>query len=55
MREKTKLVNLAKEIEDTRVMLYELISKKHYNLLDLEVIELSKLLDELLSQYHSIK
>ncbi|WP_313756210.1 aspartyl-phosphate phosphatase Spo0E family protein [Tissierella sp.] len=55
MCDKTKLINLVKEIEDTRALLYELISKKHYNLLDLQVIELSKLLDELLFQYHSIK
>lgn len=55
MHNKTKLTKLAKEIEDTRVMLHDIISKNQYDLLDPEVIKLSQLLDRLLSQYNSLK
>lgn len=42
------------QIESTRKSLNELIVNKEYNLLDLEVIQLSKALDELLSEYESL-
>lgn len=42
-------------IENTRIMLNDLIVKKQYDLLDPEVIELSQRLDKLLSQYHDLE
>lgn len=54
MHNKTKLNKLIKEIKDTKVILNNLISKKQYDLLDPEVIKVSQLLDELLSQYYNL-
>ena len=54
MHNKNKLSNLIKEIEDTKVMLNNLISEKQFNLLDPEVIKLSQDLDKLLSQYDNL-
>lgn len=47
--------SLKAEIEKTKVKLYALIAEKHGYLLDPEVIELSQLLDKLLSQYDNMK
>ncbi|CAH2213507.1 Spo0E family sporulation regulatory protein-aspartic acid phosphatase [Tepidibacter aestuarii] len=50
-----KLNSIRLEIENTRNMLNELIEQRNFNLLDLEVIELSQLLDQLLSEYDTIR
>ncbi|MBU5678050.1 aspartyl-phosphate phosphatase Spo0E family protein [Alkaliphilus sp. MSJ-5] len=55
MCNKTKLLELINEIEIVKVELHNLICKKQYNLTDSEVVKLSELLDQLLSQYHNIK
>ena len=46
---------LLKQIEYTRILMHNLISEKQYNLIDLEVIKLSQVLDELLSKYNDLK
>ncbi|QEK11680.1 aspartyl-phosphate phosphatase Spo0E family protein [Crassaminicella thermophila] len=50
-----KLKSLLDQIEQTRFALNELIKHKEENLLDQEVIELSQLLDKLLSKYDSMQ
>ncbi|MGN9165189.1 Spo0E family sporulation regulatory protein-aspartic acid phosphatase [Tissierellaceae bacterium HCP3S3_D8] len=55
MNNQTKIEKLTETIEDTRIMLNDLISKRQYNLLDPRIIELSQILDKLLSQYYDLK
>ncbi|WFD12424.1 Spo0E family sporulation regulatory protein-aspartic acid phosphatase [Tepidibacter hydrothermalis] len=50
-----KLNSIKLEIENTRNMLNDLIEHKGFNLLDSEVIKLSQLLDQLLSEYDKIR
>ncbi|SKC72156.1 aspartyl-phosphate phosphatase Spo0E family protein [Maledivibacter halophilus] len=55
MKNHNELRNLIIKIDETKAKLYELIQKKQWDLLDSEVIKLSQLLDELLSEYYHIK
>lgn len=52
---KDTIKKLLEQIEDTRILMHNLISEKQYNLIDLEVIKLSQVLDELLSKYDDLK
>ncbi|WP_081722786.1 Spo0E family sporulation regulatory protein-aspartic acid phosphatase [Schnuerera ultunensis] len=52
---KLKLVELKKEIEDTREQLHELINSKDSNLTDDNIVALSQLLDKLVYKYYEIK
>lgn len=55
MDDKNTVTKLIKQIENTRTQMQSLISEKQYDLLDLDVIKLSQVLDELLSKYHYLK
>lgn len=55
MENSNRLTDLIIKIDKTKANLYELIQKKQWDLLDSEVIKLSQLLDELLSEYYHIK
>ncbi|WP_099192488.1 Spo0E family sporulation regulatory protein-aspartic acid phosphatase [Tepidibacter mesophilus] len=50
-----KLNSIKLQIENTKKMLNKLIEQKGFNLLDSEVIRLSQLLDQLLSEYDKIR
>ncbi len=52
---KNNLNSIHRQIENTRSMLNNLIKEKNCDLLDIEVIELSQLLDQLLSEYDKLK
>lgn len=55
MHKKDDIKKLVKQIEDTRIMMHNLVCEKKYDLLDLEVIKLSQKLDKFLSSYYSLK
>ena len=55
MQKESRLEKLIKEIERVKSNLYSLVEEKQWNLLDMEVIRLSELLDELLLDYHNTK
>lgn len=55
LKSNVSLKNLAIQIEETKMLLNDLIVKKDYNLLDRKVIQVSQRIDKLLLQYQSIK
>jgi hypothetical protein len=55
LKRNKSLDKLALQIEETKILLNDLISKKQYNLLDVEVLEVSKVIDKLLFQYQNLK
>ena len=55
MYNKDTIKKLLKQIEDTRILMHNLITEKQYNLIDLEVVKLSQVLDELLCKYNDLK
>lgn len=54
MNNSDRLQNLISQIDETKDNLYKLVEDKQWNLLDVEVLKLSQLLDELLLEYHHI-
>lgn len=55
LKKNLSLDKLALQIEETKILLNDLISKKQYNLLDVEVLEVSEVIDKLLFQYQNLK
>ncbi|KNF07844.1 Spo0E like sporulation regulatory protein [Gottschalkia purinilytica] len=55
MDKKARLLNLIRQIEETKVKLYDLIERNQFNLINPEVVRLSELLDRLLFEYYDIK